>query len=173
MHPIEIENTLKTMCVLVDSREQATKQSERRYADFGVPWQRDKLDFGDYSALFTLPDGSVLDLRDRVAIERKLGLVELCACFTHDRKRFTREFERAKEAGARIYLLIENASWELAYNGKYRSKMTPQALIASMLAWSARYDCRIIMCKAETSGKLIKEILYREAKEILSNMEVE
>ena len=158
------------MCILVDSREQETKQSKRRYADFGVPWERGKLDFGDYSAVFTLSDGLTLDLRDSVVIERKMSLDELCGCYTHGRARFEREFERAKDAGAKIYLLIENTSWEFAYNGKYRSQMKPQALIASILAWLARYDCQIIMCKAETSGRLIHDILYREGKERLTAM---
>ena len=171
MHPIDIERTLKTMKICVDSREQATKQSERRYADFGVPWERCKLNFGDYSAVFTLPDGAEFSLKDKAVVERKMSLTECCGCFTHDRPRFTREFERAKQAGARTYLLIEEASWEKAYNGKYRSRMKPQALVASMLAWLARYDCQIIMCKAETSGKLIHDILYREAKEQLTNMD--
>lgn len=170
MHPIDVESTLKTMVCICDSREQATEQSKRRYADFGVPWERGKLDFGDYSAVFTLPDGTEFSLKDKICVERKMNLSEICGCFTHDRERFTREFERAKAANAKIYLLIENASWELAYNGKYRSQMKPQALIASILAWLARYDCQIIMCKAESSGHLIKDILYREAKERLTAM---
>jgi ERCC4-type nuclease len=172
MHPIDIESTLKTMVICVDSREQATEQSKRRYADFGVPWERGKLDFGDYSAVFTLPDGSKFDLRKVCTIERKQSIDELCGCYTHDRARFEREFERAKAVNAKIVLLIEEASWEKAYNGKYRSQMKPQALVASMLAWLARYDCQIIMCRAESSGHLIKDILYREAKERLTNMEV-
>lgn len=172
MHPIDIESTLKTMVITVDSREQTTEQSKRRYADFGVPWERGKLDFGDYSAAFTLPDGTEFSLKDKASVERKMNLSEICGCFTHDRARFTREFERAKQAGARTYLLIEEASWEKAYNGKYRSQMKPQALVASMLAWLARYDCQIIMCRAESSGHLIHDILYREAKERLTNMEV-
>lgn len=173
MHPIEVESTLKTMVITVDSREQATEQSKRRYADFGVPWERGKLDFGDYSAVFTLPDGTEFSLKDKICVERKMSLDELCGCYTHDRARFEREFERAKAADAKIILLIEEASWEKAYNGKYRSQMKPQALVASMLAWLARYDCQIIMCHAETSGHLIRDILYREAKERLTNMEGE
>ena len=171
MHPIDVESTLKTMVCICDSREQDTEQSKRRYADFGVPWERGKLDFGDYSAVFTLPDGTEFSLKDKICVERKMNLTECCGCFTHDRERFTREFERAKQAGARTYLLIEEASWEKAYNGKYRSQMKPQALVASILAWLARYDCQIIMCKSELSGRIIHDILYREAKERLTNME--
>ena len=171
MHPIDIESTLKTMVCICDSREQATEQSKRRHADFGVPWERGKLDFGDYSAVFTLPDGTKFSLKNKICVERKMSLDELCGCYTHDRARFEREFERAKAVDAKIYLLIEESSWEKAYNGKYRSQMKPQALVASMLAWLARYDCQIIMCRAETSGRLIHDILYREAKERLTKME--
>ena len=171
MHPVEVENTLKTMVCICDSREQDTEQSKRRYADFGVPWERGKLDFGDYSAVFTLPDGTEFSLKDKVCVERKMSIDELCGCYTHDRARFEREFERAKAVNGKIYLLIEEASWEKAYNGKYRSQMKPQALVASMLAWLARYDCQIIMCKAESSGRIIHDVLYREAKERLANME--
>jgi ERCC4-type nuclease len=94
MHPIDIESTLKTMKIVIDTREQATQQAQERYASFGVPYERRKLNFGDYSAVFTIPDGSIFDLSGFCAIERKLSLDELCACYTHDRGRFTREFER-------------------------------------------------------------------------------
>lgn len=172
MHPSELKNTLKSMVVLVDTREQDTDSAKRRYALFECPWIRKKLDFGDYSAEFTLPDGTAFSIQQFIAIERKMSLDELCGCFTHDRERFQREFERAKEKNAKLYLLVENASFELAYAGKYRSKMNPAALVASMLAWLTRYDCQIIMCKAETSGKLIRDILMREGKQILEELYV-
>lgn len=171
MHPIDIESTLKTMKIVIDTREQATEQSKRRYADFGVPWERGKLDFGDYSAVFALPDGTEFSLKDKICVERKMDLSECCGCFTHDRPRFTREFERAKAVNAKIYLLIEDGSFRKAYNGTYKSQMKPQALIASIFAWLARYNCQIIMAEKELSGKIIKEILYREAKERLTKME--
>lgn len=133
----------------------------------GCHYERIALNFGDYSAKFPLPNGEWFSLADKVVVERKMDLTELCACYCRERGRFTKEFERAKEAGAKIYLLIEDATWENAYNGKYRSQMRSSALIASMLAWLARYDCQMIFCKAETSGKIIKDILYREGKELM------
>ena len=51
--------------------------------------------------------------------------------------------------------------------------MSTQALAASLTAWMARYNAHIIFCRSETFPKLCREILYREAKEILSNLEVE
>lgn len=170
MHPAEIQRALDTLEILVDTREQPTAQAQRRYASFGCPWRRQKLDVGDYSAAVILPDGTEFSLSDACCIERKLGYSELCSCFTHDRLRFEREFERAKQAGMKVYLLVEWATWENAYSGRYRSLMKPAALVASMLAWMARYDCQILMCKPETSGRLIHDVLYRETKERLQNL---
>ena len=171
MHPAEVENALKTMIIAVDNREQPTVQAARRYKAFGCPYRRETLNVGDYSAYCSLPDGCILSLIDSVSIERKYGLSELAMCYTHDRQRFEREFERAKAKGMKTYLLVEDATWENAYNGKYRSKMRPKAFVASLLAWLARYDCQLIFCKSETSGKLIYDILYRELKERLTAYE--
>ena len=100
-----------------------------------------------------------------------MSLDELAQCFTHDRQRFKREFERAQAHGCRIYLLCENATWENLINGKYRSRFNPKAFIASIIAWQIRYDMQLLFCKEETSGALIKEILYRDLKERLENGE--
>ena len=80
------------------------------------------------------------------------------------------EFDRAKAKNAKIYLLIENCPWEDAYIGHYRSEMKPQAFVASILAWLARYDCQVIFCSQRTSGKLIRDILHREGREMLERM---
>lgn len=98
-----------------------------------------------------------------------MHLDELCLCFGKERPRFEREFERARDAGCRIYLLVENGSWEKAYNGKYRSLLNPNALIASIDAFRARYGMQLDFCKEETTGRLLRDILYRELKEYLEN----
>lgn len=169
MTPFELEAALGSMKLLVDTREQPTEKLKRRIADTGLLHERRKLDFGDYSCECTLPDGNRLDFSDKAAIERKMNLDELCACFGRERERFKREFERAKAAGCRLYLLVEDGSWEKAYNGKYRSLFTPQALVASIDAFRARYGMQLDFCRPETTGKLIRDILYRELKEYLQD----
>ena len=169
MTVFEQEDCLKSMTIIVDTREQRSDRAEKRYKAFSVPYRRQKLDFGDYSACFMLPDGSEKTIN--AAIERKADLDELSSCFTHGRGRFQREFERAKLAGASMYLLVENASWENLMNGRYGTKFNPKAFMASMTAWIARYDIKPVFCKSESSGKIIKEILYRELKERLESGE--
>lgn len=166
----EVEESLQSMVILVDNREQDTPRSRARYEQFGVPFERTTIRIGDYSAKFLLPDGTWYDMSDDVTLERKMNLSELCLCFGSERKRFIREFERAKENNIRMWLLLENSSFKDAYAGRYRSQYKPKSLIASMLAFQARYNTRLVMCDESLSGKLIHDILYYEGREILMGM---
>lgn len=170
MTPFEVSEALEHLTLLVDTREQDTLSFRRRVKEVGLPWERRKLDFGDYSMRVELEDGQEVDFSPAVAIERKMSLDELCQCYGRGRKRFQREFLQAKKAGAKLYLLIENGSWEKALSGEYRSRMQPQALTASLTAWLARYDCQVLFCQAKSTPRLIREIIYREAKERLEGM---
>lgn len=168
MHPVDVDASLKSMVCLVDTREQDTPAFRERISHFDQ-WERHKLDAGDYSAKFLLPDSSWYFLP--VAVERKYALDELCMCYCQQRGRFEREFERALEAHSKLYLLVEGGSWENVYSGKYRSQMNPKSLVGSILAWLSRYNCQLMFCKKETSGQLIKDILYREGKEALLKLD--
>lgn len=170
MTPFEVKEALESLVLLVDTREQDTIFFRRRMKEAEIPYIRQKLDFGDYSMKVKLEDGQEVDFSPDIAIERKMSLDELCQCYGKERKRFQKEFSRAKEAGAKLYLLVENASWEKAFDGEYRSRMDPHALTSSLTAWLARYNCQVIFCQAKTTPKLIREIAYREAKERLEGM---
>ena len=167
----EQKEVLKSFEILVDTREQDTDRSEKRYQSFGVPYKKATLDYGDYAYNAELPGGKLYDISKTISpvcvVERKMNLDELAGCFTHGRQRFQREFERASSNKSRIFLLCENANWENLLNGKYRSKFNPKAFMASVIAWEIRYNLCLLFCKEETSGKLIKEILYRDFKERL------
>ena len=171
MTPFELKASLESMKLLVDTREQNTEKLRDRISACGLPHECRKLDVGDYSCACILPDGSELDFSKYIVIERKMNLDELCQCFGRERARFEREFGRAADAGIRIYLLVEGGTWEKVYNGKYRSLFAPQALVASIDAIRARYGMQLDFCKAETTGRLIHDILYRELKEYLEGME--
>ncbi|MEE1146957.1 MAG: hypothetical protein UHS32_09320 [Bacteroidaceae bacterium] len=137
--------------------------------EFLQPNVREALNAGDYTAKTLLPDGTWFYAP--VAVERKMSLTEIAGNFTRERERFRAEFNRAREHGIRLYILIENASWEAAYAGAYRSQMKPQSLIASLLTWSARYGCAVLMCeRSDTGGKLIRDILHYEMREALDRM---
>lgn len=164
-----MKKCLESMSIIVDSREQDTEKARRRYKGFRCKYDRGKLDYGDYAFNFTLPNGECIydiekPITPCVSVERKMNIGELCQCFGTGRSRFEKEFMRATQNNAKIYLLVENASWEKIYNGNYNSKFNPNALVASTLGWSTRYGFQIVFCRPETSGKMIKDILYRELK---------
>lgn len=172
MDHFEIQNCLESMFVLVDTREQPSVRSQQRLDSLGVPYTRQKLNYGDYTYNFRLPNGQFLYPEDvpvngEAVIERKMNLEELSQCFCQSRERFTNEFERIKAAGSSVYLLIEDGNIEKIMHGRYKTKYNSTAFLASITAWMARYNCRVIFCQHELSGKLIKELLYRELKERL------
>lgn len=175
MDHFQVTEILDSFRIIADTREQRTPRAAERFASFGVPVERATLNYGDYCWNIDLPGGTFHDVSSQVnppcVIERKMSADELAACFTRSRDRFRREFERARDAGAKTYLLIEDCTWETIMNKRYRSRYNPKAFLASLTAWSIRYDISPIFCKSATSGKLIREILYRDIKERLERGE--
>ena len=189
MHPIEVENVLDRLIVLVDSREHDTERFRRRMDELGA-WERGKLDYGDYSAKSFRDDGTEITLVGKVHIERKMGLAEIINNFCESgrnspavvewnkahpkekiRNRFEWELKRAQLAGARIYLVIENASWEHIYGHKYKSRMNEKAVVATFMAYMARYGLTVLFINDRFAGNFIRDILRYEMREELKRYE--
>ena len=162
--PIDVSRMLDRFTVLADTREHDTKDFVRRMDSTGHPWRREKLEFGDYSAEVTDDAGNIITLKNYIAIERKMSLDELAMCFGVQRARFEREFERAAKTGGRMWLLVENATWERLYTGDYRSNMRPASLAASVVTWARRYSMIPVFCRPASAPKLITDILRYELK---------
>lgn len=166
--PAEIEECINSMIVLVDSRERPCKEQEKRCEAFGVPYERRTLNYGDYTYSFTLPNGKRIDQGEPICgdavIERKMSLTELSGNLCQEFDRFNREFRRAMDHDASVYLLVEDASWEKIYNHNYDTAFNEKAYLKRLLRLAAEYDVKPIFCRKETSGKLIRDILERELK---------
>ncbi len=176
MDVLEIADIMETFRVVCDTREHMTQKAEMRFKAFNAPVQRLALSYGDYCADVSIGGRTSLydasgSISPKCVIERKMSLDELAMCFCRGRGRFQREFERASANKAKVYLLTENGSWEAIINHRYKSRFSPQAFLASLTAWAARYDIVPLFCRADTSGKLIREILYRDMKERLQRGE--
>ena len=92
----EIDKCLESMVLLVDTREQPTERLKERLEAAGLPYERAKLDVGILPANVHCRMEKSLIFPARAVIERKMNLDELCMCFGRERRRFEREFERAK-----------------------------------------------------------------------------
>lgn len=140
MNGVEQQEVLQSIEILVDTREQPTRRAMKRYERFKCSHRRCTLSYGDYEYNATLPDGKqIYDVTETISpacvIERKMSLDELAACFCKGRERFVKEFERARESNARVFMIVENANWENLLNGKYRTKMSANAFVVSLVAF--------------------------------------
>ena len=176
MTNFEVQEILDSFQIIVDNREHKTPKAFERYKTFGVPYKFATLSYGDYCADAILPGGRhIVDTSKTInpvcVVERKMNLDELAGCFGNGRERFEREFLRGTAAGARMFLLVEGATWEAIYMHRYKSKMNVNSFISSISAWTVRYNMIPIFCKADTSGKVIREFLYRDLKERLQRGE--
>ena len=171
MHPIDIEETLKKFAVIVDSREQKWAHIEKALKATGTPYERRKLDYGDYTCFAVSPQNGAFSLAEKYVIERKANVDELVGNFTKGRERFDREFKRAAADQAKVFLLIEDANlWRTIREHRYRSKMPPKSLLATLCSWQARYNITVISCSREDSGTLIKAILWYALRDELKGV---
>lgn len=167
MHSAEIKGCLDKAVLWVDTREQLNPRFEQRMKDTEMLWEKTKLDEGDYSIRTFLPDGTVLDLRDVVGIERKKDLDELAMCFGTERRRFKAEVLRAKQKGKHLYLLVENAQLDYLFNDVLykqhcRSKYSRKAMLMSIISWESKYNFTPIFIAERNSGQLIASILKKD-----------
>lgn len=158
----EIDTLLKGMTIICDTREVVNHHIKEYLHKKNVNHIDRKLDIGDYSMMV-----GDMTFENSVVIERKANIDEIAGNFTADRTRFENEFLRAKANNTKVFLLIENCSWQDIKSHNYRSKMKPSALEASLLSWQVRYNITVMFCIPELSGEIIANTLYYWARENL------
>lgn len=155
------------MGVIVDTREQVWSHIEDSLNEAKCPLERTSLSQGDYTGFVPMSAfpgfqdvPGIYSLQDEVVIERKANLDEIAGNFTTGRERFEREFIRAKSKGIKVFLLIENASWEDILSHNYRSQLNPKSLMGSLLSWQAKYNVTVMFCRPEETGRILYSTLY-------------
>ena len=168
--------------MITDSREKCNQHITGVWQAKGIDYYiKDKgLKTGDYSIAVQTPKGEVISFEDKVVIERKACLTELCGNLTDNRdsagkNRFIRELERSKKNGIKLILLIEDEKgYDKALKGFFRedkpSKMSSNGFIGMLMAYKARYDFEIVWLDKELSASYMYKLLYYEAREYLKNM---
>jgi ERCC4-type nuclease len=165
----EQKELLKSLVVLIDTREQANGHILEYLDKKKIKHKNKKLDYGDYS--FFLPPNQELGIikplyfDDEIVIERKGSLTELSGNLTKDRERFEKELIRKQEA--KFYLMIENGSWEMIDQQKYRTEYRPASFKATLLSYMARYDINIIFRHKDCAGEFIHATFHYHLREVL------
>lgn len=140
--------------IIVDSRE-SIPYLFKDYKDVIII--RDNLDVGDYS---------LIGEEENIMLERKT-LSDLCGSFTSRRGEFEDMWKRAIQKVK--FLMIEGRMSDILW-GNYRSQLTPQSLIASILSWSMKYRFSWFCVDNEVEGMkavywFLREYLHNKEKE--------
>ena len=153
-----------------------------KYSDPVAYYKQDKgLKVGDYTIAVQLPSGEVINFKDKIVIERKADLNELC-CNLFDKKdeegltRFERELKRGYEQGIKIHLLVEtdNMVDKILSSKHFRydkaSKVNPKSFQMMLLSLCNRYNVTVWYTDKKNSARLIHDLLYVYSREYLKNI---
>lgn len=132
--------------VVVDTREQR-------------PWRLSPL----RTTGGTLPTGdySVAGLTSEIALERK-SMDDLLMCVGRERLRFERELQRLRSYATKS--VICECSWLDLERGDWRSQVTPEQAIGSVLGWIAMGIPVVMAGNADKAGKYAAKILFIAAR---------
>ena len=153
-----------------------------KYSDPVAYYKQDKgLKVGDYTIAVQLPSGEVINFKDKIVIERKADLNELC-CNLFDKKdeegltRFERELKRGYEQGIKMHLLVEtdNMVDKILSSKHFRydkaSKVNPKSFQMMLLSLCNRYNVTVWYTDKKNSARLIHDLLYVYSREYLKNI---
>ena len=166
VEPYELDGALRSMRILVDTREQKNKHIIRAFESRNIQYRNQKLNYGDYSCECSIGD-TIITLSQSVCIERKNSLDELAGNITSGRKRFSREFERSQADDAKVYLMVENGDWDDIVHHKYRSMMPPNAYLNTIFSWQQKYNITVSFVSRQFAGDYIYGTLFMALKNYL------
>jgi hypothetical protein len=178
----EINKLLKeNFMVLYDTREQVNQHVLDYFDKKKVPYKKQKIDEGDYTAIITKrPEmGIYRDLYFPVGVERKNSVDELAGNLgektdTRDDVRLVRELQRAKTKGIKIFLVIEDKNgMENIRSGNYRSMYQPKAFLGKLTSIQDQYLSDTIFTSAANSGFEIHRKLYYSVRNFLKDGNVD
>ena len=151
--------------IIVDSREKP-KAIERILESFdrnGVDYEVSKLLFGDY-----------MDYnRPQIVIDRKQNIAELAKNCTSEHERFKREMEKARKAGAKLVILVEQNRYkdrdewvqvkdiiDLIRWSSPHTQVRGEKVYRVLASWRSTWPIEVIFCDKRSTGEKILEILY-------------
>jgi DNA excision repair protein ERCC-4 len=145
--------------VVIDSREQDPLIFQNLASVRGTLYS------GDYS---------ISGLEELIAVERKSIADLVACCMGESRERFERELHRLR--GFRFKrLLIIGSRGEIELQ-RYRSRIAPKAVLATLSAFEIRYDCPVVFAPTVVEAALQVErwafYFAREMTEIVNKMTI-
>ena len=150
----------ESITAIVDTREQLPLDLSPLAVEIGT------LTTGDYS---------LKGLESVVAIERK-SLGDLLSCCGSSRERFDREVQRLLAYPVRT--LVVESTWAEIERGEWQSKLSPAAVMGSLLGWIATGLPVVMATDHRRAGQMVSRLLFiaarrrwREARALAATIE--
>lgn len=150
-----IAELLKTITILVDTREQKNEHILQYFDSKGIHYKSCKQDTGDYSIMLPKNEelGILRDIYFPISIERKNSIDELAQTIK-ERSRFENELIRSEKL--KFLLMVEDPNgYENLILGKYQSQFEPKALLGSLKSFEARYGFSTIFIPKKAAGNFL------------------
>lgn len=135
--------------VLIDTREQTPLEFSRLVA------RRATLTTGDYS----FAGGESV-----FVVERK-SVSDLVGCVTSERERFEKELARIR--GFRFSRLLVIGTREEIERARYRSNVSPRAVVNSLHSWEARFVPVVFAATPPEAARLVERWVWWAARAIV------
>ena len=151
--------------IIIDTREKpkAIVNIKKYFDAHGIEYVSKKLDFGDY----------MTDEHGKISIDRKQNIDELAKNCTIEHDRFKRELERARKAGAKLVILVEQNRYTfrtervtirepldvIRWQSKF-SVVNGDRIYRILCKWMNEYDLDVVFCAKQSTGYLITKILF-------------
>jgi ERCC4-type nuclease len=166
----EMNELLKTITILVDTREQKNEHIVQYFDSKSIPYKSCKQDAGDYSVMLPKNDllGITRDIYFPVAVERKNSVDELAQTIK-ERTRFENELIRSHKL--KFLLMVEDPNgYENLLFGQYQSQYEPKALLGSLKSFEARYNFATVFIPKKVAGNYIYYHFYYYVRNYLKEM---
>ena len=166
----EYKQLLKSLVILIDTREQENHHIIDYLEDKGITYKSKKLEFGDYSFMLKeQPDMEIMrdiHFNSQISVERKQSLNELSNNFTHDRAQFENELIRA--SNSKLILLIENVKgYQDIIKHNYGTDYNPKSFIGTLHSFRHRYNLDVVFIDPAYSGNYIYYTFYYWLREVI------
>ncbi|PEM36737.1 ERCC4 domain-containing protein [Bacillus pseudomycoides] len=165
----EINKILKTLTVIMDSREKSSMHITDYFRQKDIPMKIKKLDVGDYSFMIPAnPEMNIMrDIYFNSYVERKNSVDEICGNLQKDKQQaFINELIRSQDSN--FVLFVEDPKFdENIAQHKYRSRYEPKALKGRLESFKAKYKFEIVPMSQTMIGHNIYHRFYYQAKHYL------
>lgn len=151
--------------ILIDTREkpQAIANIKKYFDAHGIKYESKKLDFGDY----------MTDEHGGISIDRKQNIDELAKNCTVEHERFRRELERARNANAKLIILVTQNRYTfrteritvrepmdlIRWQSRY-SVVNGDRVYRILCKWMNEFNLDVVFCAKNSTGHIITKILF-------------